>query len=120
VPAVSLKMSVLISAPNAVDKYPLRVEPRPAPHPVTVGPSGLEAYRREEKKGEPRGTDSVKCISETIHKFLRETDLHLEFIKRKESGEIVARVIHDPSGKVVREYAVIAMISFLSGTDRKI
>jgi hypothetical protein len=46
--------------------------------------------------------------------------LHLEFIKRKDSGEIVARVIHAPSGKVVREYAVIAMISFLSGTDRKI
>lgn len=119
-PAVSLKMSVLISAPNLVDKYPLRVEPQPAPHPVTAGPSGLEAYRREETKGERRGVDPLRGISETIHKFLRETDMHLEFVKKKDSGEIVARVIHDPTGKVIREYPVIAMISYLAGTDRRI
>lgn len=57
-------------------------------------------------------------IAENIRKFLADTDVRLEFLKKQDTQEICARVIHNQSGKIIREYPVVCIFKYLCGVDK--
>jgi hypothetical protein len=99
----------------------IRIWPGTAPFQEIYPKPNLRSkigYKAEEIK-EPQRADITKAVAEGIQKFLAATDVHLEFLAKKDAREIIARLTDPASGKVIREYSVISMCSTLLGLNEK-
>lgn len=83
-------------------------------------PAGLDSYQHGEDPIQQAKSDRARRIEACIHQFLADSDVQLEFSKKKDTGAIVARMVHHPSGKIIREYPVISIFKFLSGVKSRV
>jgi uncharacterized FlaG/YvyC family protein len=83
-------------------------------------PAGVDIYQQGEDRIRQSKSDLVRRIEFGISKFLADADVRLEFIKQEPTGGIVARVVHNPSGKIVREIPVISIFRFVPGVNQKV
>jgi hypothetical protein len=83
-------------------------------------PAGVDIYQQGEDLAHQSKSNQMRRIEACIDKFLAETDVQLEFSRKKDTGGIVARVVHQPSGKIIREYPVISIFKFFGGINKKV
>ncbi|MBI5585148.1 MAG: hypothetical protein HY892_15145 [Deltaproteobacteria bacterium] len=80
----------------------------------------MVSFRQELERRFSSGLDPARKVEEGIRRFLAPSDIRLEFQKNTEKGEMTARVIHNPSGRLVREYSVNSILKLFSGFKREI
>jgi uncharacterized FlaG/YvyC family protein len=76
-------------------------------------PSQTEESRKTE-------VDLTQAIKKGLDLFLDSQDIRIEFQKNKTSGEVVARIIQNQSGQVVKEIPVISLFRFFRGINRTV
>lgn len=87
-------------------------------HSMDGIPAILDGVKSRGDQQQPEIDAFLPAIQEGIRNFLLQTNSILEF-QKVSNGEIVARVVEPSTGKVIREYPVIAILKILQGIDRQ-
>lgn len=82
--------------------------------------SDLRFDRPQVEESQKTEADLTQPIKEGLDQFLDSQDIRIEFQKNKTTGEVVARIIQNQSGQVVREIPVISFFRFIGGINKPV
>ena len=82
--------------------------------------SGRPKRRLQVEESQKTEVDPTQNIKEGLDQFLDSQDTRIEFQKNKTTGEVVARIIQNQSGQVVREIPIISFFRFMGEINKNV
>jgi uncharacterized FlaG/YvyC family protein len=82
--------------------------------------SGLRFDQPHKEESQQTEVNPTETSKEGLNQFLDSQNMRVEFQKNKTTGEVVARIIQNQSGQVVREISVISFFRFMGGLNKTV